>query len=76
MLFKYFKKSKIKIFYFKYLKNKPVFLLAGNSKYFEPLKNAISNIKTYFPDFQIVVYELSGFSDSMRIEVSKILRKY
>ena len=45
-------------------------LIAGDQKYFEPLKLTIASVRKYFPSLQIIVYDL-GLSEYMREPVIK-----
>ena len=52
----------------------PVFLTAANKKYFEPLKEIVENIKTYFPDFTIYIYFLDDINDLMMNDLNNLCK--
>ena len=35
----------------------PVFLSAADHKYFKPLLQLVENIREYFPDYKLIIYD-------------------
>ena len=46
-------------------------LIAGDAKYYEPLKTTIKSIRKHFPNVPVVIYDL-GLSNFMREPVIKL----
>jgi hypothetical protein len=55
------KKAKIKE------ENKPVFVTAANSDYFDPLQATVDRIHSNFPDFKLIIYDLGLKSDQLEL---------